>query len=109
MAKAYDDRYLRYPSGAVSEMDGTVSVDADGDGAPDLQFDKPDFSFRQARSNVVLRWEYLPGSTLFAVWSHGRTSDVISPRLRPGRDLDELLGADGEHVLLLKLSYWIGT
>src|SRR5256884_1276502 len=30
------------------------------------------FNFKQFRSNVVFRWEYRPGSTLFLVWSQGR-------------------------------------
>src|SRR5207247_3795633 len=30
------------------------------------------FNFKQFRSNVVFRWEYRPGSTLFVVWSQGR-------------------------------------
>src|SRR3989449_503286 len=30
------------------------------------------FNYKQFRSNVVFRWEYRPGSTLFVVWSQGR-------------------------------------
>jgi hypothetical protein len=30
------------------------------------------FSFKEFRSNTVLRWEYKPGSTLFLVWAQGR-------------------------------------
>ena len=37
-----------------------------------VSFRNPDFNFKQFRSNMVLRWEYLPGSVLFLVWSQGR-------------------------------------
>jgi hypothetical protein len=30
------------------------------------------FNFKSLQSNLVFRWEYAPGSTLFAVWNHGR-------------------------------------
>ena len=50
-----------------------------------LQFDKPDFDFRQLRSTIVLRWEYRPGSTVFAIWSHGQTSQIDDGRFRLGR------------------------
>src|SRR5437660_6825755 len=40
------------------------------------------FNFKQFRSNVVFRWEYRPGSTLFVVWSQGRqgSTDVAGTR-----------------------------
>ena len=31
----------------------------------------PDFSIVQFNSNLVVRWEYVPGSELFLVWSQG--------------------------------------
>ena len=38
------------------------------------------FNFQQFRSNVVFRWEYRPGSTLFLVWSQGREAARTSPK-----------------------------
>ncbi len=34
-------------------------------------FSKPDFSFVQLQTNLVVRWEYTPGSELFFVWARG--------------------------------------
>lgn len=48
-------------------------IDETGDGNPDYTFDNPDFNFVQFRSNMVMRWEYIPGSTLFLVWTQSRT------------------------------------
>ena len=70
---------------------------------------RPDFNFRQLRSTVVLRWEYRPGSTVFAIWSHGRTSDTFDDgRFRFGRDLSDLGRAASENVVMVKANYWIG-
>jgi Domain of unknown function (DUF5916) len=74
-----------------------------------LKFDRPDFNFRQLRATVVLRWEYRPGSTVFAIWRHGRTDDAFSDgRFHPGRDLSDLATADSENIVMVKANYWIG-
>ncbi len=36
------------------------------------------FNVLQLRSNNVVRWEFRPGSTLFAVWTHGRNGYDLS-------------------------------
>ncbi len=38
------------------------------------------FAFSSFQANMVLRWEYLPGSTLYLVWTQGRR---LSDRLNP--------------------------
>ena len=68
-------------------------------------FDKPDFNFRQFRSNMVLRWEYVPGSVLFLVWSQGKTDDVSDGTFDLGNDLRDLFKSRGRDVFLVKLSY----
>lgn len=45
--------------------------DFDENGITDVSIGNPDFDFVQFRSNLVLRWEYVPGSELFLVWSQG--------------------------------------
>jgi hypothetical protein len=66
------------------------------------------FDFKQFRSNTVLRWEYRPGSTIYAVWAQERTMgapDPASARLAR-RGLDQLEKAHPNNVFLLKASYW---
>jgi hypothetical protein len=55
----------------------------------------------------VLRWEYLPGSTLFLVWQHGRTHSLTDGSFRLGPRLDDLLSAPAANTLLLKINYWL--
>jgi len=66
------------------------------------------FNYKQFRSNVVFRWEYRPGSTLFVVWSQGRTqsADAEGPR-GLGGNLRDLFDLRPDNGFLVKLSYWI--
>ncbi len=86
----------------------TVNVDVNGDGTYDFDFEDPSFNFKQLRSNLVLRWEYLPGSTLFVVWSQGRTDYVNDGRFNLGPNVNTLFNTPGTNVLLVKVSYWFG-
>jgi len=65
-----------------------------------------DFEFR---SNVVLRWEYRPGSTLFLVWQQGR-SNYDEGTGRCDFDFqDNVHGLFQQHpgnTFLVKMSYW---
>ncbi len=66
------------------------------------------FSFRQVRTNAVLRWEYSPGSALFLVWAHGREAYTADEARRPWvDDLGELLDLPADNTFLLKVSYWL--
>ena len=72
-----------------------------------IPFD-PDFNRKSLRGNVVLRWEYLRGSTLFVVWNMS-TFDAARPGVfSPLQDLGSAFGADGTHVFMVKMNYWLG-
>lgn len=75
-------------------------------GAPAYSFANPDFSFRQFRSNLVARWEWKPGSSLYVVWSQGRTDELAGFEASFGTNWDELWRAEPDNVFLVKLSYW---
>jgi hypothetical protein len=45
---------------------------------------------------------------VFAIWSHGRTSDGLDGRFDLGRDLSALGDTDAENVVMVKANYWIG-
>ena len=50
------------------------------DGASSFGFAVPDFDVRSLRSNIVLRWEWQPGSTLYLVWQQSRFSRGVPHR-----------------------------
>jgi hypothetical protein len=103
-AARYADRFRLLAPGEYA-FDSSSLGPAD----PVLRFDRPDLNFRQLRSTLVVRWEYLPGSTVFAIWSHGQTSDTFDGgRFQLGRDLSALGRAASENVVMVKANYWIG-
>ena len=69
--------------------------------------DDPDFNRKSVRGTIVLRWEYVRGSTLFAVWNLS-TSDELARKgiYSPWRDLGGAFGAPATNTLAVKLSYW---
>jgi len=71
------------------------------------QGDPGGFNFKQFRSNTVLRWEYRPGSTLFVVWTQGRTQDGVDVgSFQFDRDGRNLFRAVPDNTFLVKSSYW---
>jgi hypothetical protein len=64
----------------------------------------PDSPFQ---SNVVLRWEWRPGSILYLVWqqSRGGPEDYFAP-VGFG-DLFGSLSAPGDNILAVKTTVWI--
>lgn len=111
-AGRFADRFHRYGADqlhpAVNDSgDRIYQVDLDADGTPDFTFDDPDFNFKELRSNAVLRWEYRPGSTLFLVWSQGRSDVEPQGAYDLGRDGKRLFETRGTNILMLKVSYWL--
>ena len=102
--------FARYGEGAatIAESDGAYTADADGNGPADaIRFFNPDFRTRSFRGNVVLRWEYLPGSTLYLVWTQDRADWVRDPTFDGAADLRRLFSDPMRNVLLIKASYWL--
>jgi hypothetical protein len=66
----------------------------------------PDFSFREFRSNFVLRWEYKPGSIFFFVWSHNRSSFENQYNSSVLKSIGDIGDAPGNNALTVKCSYW---
>lgn len=88
-SRTYEERYRMLPAEEVSQMKLNS-----------------DFSFNEFRSNLVARWEYLPGSTLYFVWEH-RMSDRDNRYLSGwGNNLDRMFGLPSTNTFMLKMNYW---
>jgi len=70
-AATFAERLVDLADESFQEVDDEVNFDIDGNGIFETSIGQPDFTFLSLRSNVVLRWEYKLGSTLFLVWQHG--------------------------------------
>lgn len=86
----------------------TRYVDFDGDGTPDTSFSDRSFNVRSLVGNAVLRWEYMPGSTVFLVWQRQQLDRVDAGDFAFRRDLSALLDAPADNVFMVKVNYWLG-
>ncbi len=88
-ASSYDARFAPY-------LDADVTSDPGG------------FNFKALQSNVVFRWEYNPGSTLFLVWNQGRQgSDPLEGTNTFRGDVNDLFRLHPANTFLVKVSYWL--
>lgn len=109
-AGRYEDRFYRLgPDEAriITGEDGTqLELVRDSAGNINETLDDPNFGFREFRSNLVLRWEYSPGSTLFFVWTQDRSGSDNDSAFSFSRGVDELFEEDVRNVFLIKASRW---
>ncbi|GAC1650974.1 MAG: hypothetical protein NVS4B6_26870 [Mycobacterium sp.] len=87
-APAYDDRYAAYAGAGASSPGG--------------------FNFKEFQSNVVFRWEYEPGSSLFLVWNQGRQGFTQAEGRNTFQgDVRDLLRLHPANTFLVKMTYWL--
>ncbi len=105
--KSFDFNLYGENGSTISYADETYTIDPDGPGpAPSFSLGNPDFNYKSLRGTIVLRWEYRPGSTLYAVWTQNRVDDYSDPGdFRFGRDFGNLLRAPGDNIFMLKFTY----
>ena len=83
-------------------------IDPDGTGpAAPFNIGNQDFNFRSLRGNVVYRWEYRPGSTLYFAWTHSRTDTQSFGDFNLGRDEGGMLATRPDNIFLIKASWWL--
>ncbi|MHA7055959.1 DUF5916 domain-containing protein [Aquimarina sp. M1] len=100
-----NERVTLYDEEQISFTDDIYSVDENRDGTEDYTIDNPDFAFVQFRSNLVLRWEYIPGSEIFVVWSQG-VNGSGDPGDHLFRSLDnQIFGQQPDNTFLIKATY----
>jgi hypothetical protein len=107
LAAKYEDRFHVFTPLQIKDGTGKWMVDENGDGAPDYSFSKPDFNFVQFRSNLVVRWEYKPGSELYLVWSQGNTPNAFSDLDTPLAEslFDNAFASKARNSFLVKCTY----
>jgi hypothetical protein len=107
MAEDFSDRFHLYADREIgfNAQNEEYAVYENRDEVVDYTFSDPDFNFIQFRSNLVARWEYIPGSEIFLVWSQGTTNSG-----EPGEKLipsltENLFSEKAHNIFLLKLTY----
>ena len=84
--------------------DGSYTVT---DGSSTFSLANRDFNVRSYRSNIVLKWEWRPGSTLYAVWQQNRASSIPQGDHVGLNDLFGSLSAPGDNIFAIKSTFWI--
>jgi hypothetical protein len=88
-AVAYDERFAPFDDVSVTSNPGG-------------------FNFKEFQSNLVFRWEYRPGSTLFVVWNEGRQGFANEEGVSTfGGDIRNLMALHPANTFLVKMSYWL--
>lgn len=102
--RSYD--FVRFGADSVSkDASGWTVHPADG-GAP-FNIGDPNFNFRSLRGNAVLRWEYLPGSTLYLVWTQERSENVSDTNFQVRRSIGQLAKVEPNNIFLAKVTYYL--
>ena len=106
-AASFDRRYEAFSPAQLSyDKDNQIFlIDKNTDGTPEYTFGLPDFNVKQFRSNLVVKWEYIPGSYLYLVWSQSRDRSDPTGVFMPGEDLADLFSKKPHNVWLIKFSY----
>ena len=83
--------------------DGSLQVT---DGASRFALRNRDFNAQSFRSNLVLRWEWRAGSTLYLVWQQDRSLEEMTPTRVSLADMFSSLGRRGDNYFAVKTSFW---
>lgn len=111
MAGEYHGRFVTYSDDQISTTENGYAIDENTDGTDDYFFDSSDFNVKEFLSNLVVRWEYNPGSSVYLVWSQTRNNYSSNSDLNVIDDMGDLFDSPDEkphNVFLLKFSYRFG-
>lgn len=111
LAASYHDRFWTYTPNQISFDGDQYNVDENADGKTDYTIGKNDFNVKQFLSNLVVRWEYSPGSTVFLVWSQTRSYFTDSGQMDFFNNVGDLFNKNKNvphNVFLIKFSYRFG-
>lgn len=104
------DDYLIYGTNGstISKSGNEYTVDPDGSLGPagSHTFQDPNFNLKSLRGNAVLRWEYLPGSAIYFVWTQTRNEIENTGEIKFYRSMEKLAGLKADNIFLVKMSYY---
>jgi hypothetical protein len=93
-------------SGVPQYDAATDQIDLDGPGGANSAYN-PDFRITSLRGNAILRWEYMPGSTLFLVWTQDRSGFENNGEFEFGPSFSKLVDAKPNNIFLAKVTYYL--
>jgi len=105
--KVFISQFHQYTASEITydKTNNQYLIDNNGDGNVNFTLPNPDFSVVEFRSNMVLRWEFVPGSTFFLVWSQGKNGYSDNGVFNLSNNFDQLVKARATNIFLVKFSY----
>ena len=97
------------PGTGTTITENAAGVSTVTDGATTFLIPQLDFNRLSFRSNLVLRWEWLPGSTAFLIWQQSRFNEQQVGRLINPGDVWDSTQMAGDNFFVVKVSYWLGV
>jgi hypothetical protein len=108
LAKPRTYSFNTYGQGGSTFNSDTYTVDPDGPGpAQPFTIDNPDFNFVSLRGNAVLRWEYLPGSVVYFVWTQTRSDQETIGAFQFNNSFNRMWTLNPDNTFIVKFTYWI--
>ncbi len=104
-ARTYD--FNIYGEGSSTFDEETNIADPDGNGpAEPIDVGENDFNFISLRGNAVLRWEYLPGSVVYFVWTQSREYDDEIGSFQFNKSMSRMVNIRPDNIFMVKFTYW---
>jgi hypothetical protein len=104
--RTYD--FNQYQIDEATENQEEFFVDPDGSGpSQGFVISNPDFNYKSLRGNAVVRWEYLPGSVIYFVWTQTRSDAEDIGEFKFKQSFNQLLDAHPDNIFLVKFTYWL--
>ena len=105
IGNSINDRVSVYNNQQISLENDNYIIDENLDGTADYSFENPNFSFVQLQTNLVARWEYIPGSEIFLVWARGSVGDANIQEDLVESVSDQVFNEPANDTFLVKFTY----
>ncbi len=114
-AKSYDFVTYGNDGSTIQKKAGSdgspgYELDPDGNGAAAVKWIRDnDSRYLSFRGNAVLRWEYMPGSTVYFIWTQSREDVEPVGDFEFGNSMRDLSNAHPDNIFMIKFTYWLGV
>jgi hypothetical protein len=105
VGRSINDRISIYNQQQINFKNDLYVIDENTDGVTDYSFSNPDFSFVQFQTNLVARWEYIPGSEIFLVWARGSSGNADVTNGIVDSVSDQVFRTPANDTFLVKFTY----
>jgi hypothetical protein len=90
----------------ISVPDIVTNYEVQNLGGSKYTISNPDFNYQEFSSNLVGRWEFRPGSTLYLVWTNTRSAYSNQMDGSIWKSFGNIWNVEPQNVFMVKFSYW---